>query len=67
MTFGYNDVEEKVFTDSNGVADYAQSAVTAATKAGLINGFDDGSFRPTVSTRRADAAMVISKLINAIR
>lgn len=54
------------FTDAGTIADYAVSAVDTASKAGLINGFDDGSFRPRDNTRRVDAAMVISKLMEKI-
>ena len=60
------DGEEKSFADSASVANYAVTAIADATKAGLINGFEDGSFRPTENTRRVDAAMVISKLMNMI-
>ena len=59
--------EGKEFTDSVSVADYAQEAVISAAEAGVINGFDDGSFRPLENTRRVDAAMVIYKLIGLIK
>ena len=55
------------FTDYASVADYAQKAVNSAAKSGIINGFDDSSFRPLENTRRVDAAMVIYKLTEMIK
>ena len=55
------------FTDEIQISDYAQDAVETASKAGLINGFEDGSFRPKDNTRRVDAAMVIYKATQMLK
>ncbi len=55
--------QSRTFTDSADIADYAKAAVEEASAAGIINGFDDGSFRGKENARRVDAAMIISKII----
>ncbi len=55
------------FADDKSIADYAWSSVTAMQKAGIINGSQDESgrfsFRPNDSATRAEAAKMISQLI----
>ncbi|MDY3928071.1 MAG: S-layer homology domain-containing protein [Clostridia bacterium] len=65
MTFASKTVsgEKKNFTDANMMSEYAVSAVENASAAGVINGFEDGSFRPQENAKRAEAAMIISKII----
>ena len=47
------------FSDKDMIADYAMSAVEALYCANLINGMGDGSFAPSASLTRAQAAKVI--------
>jgi len=54
----------RLFTDADAVPGWARSAVGAASAAGLITGFADGSFRPAELTTRANAAMMILRLMN---
>ena len=58
--------EAQNFADSSNISDYAQSAVEEMQKAGVISGMGDGSFAPTETANRAQAAVVVSNLIDAI-
>ncbi|MDG0791516.1 Ig-like domain-containing protein [Cohnella ginsengisoli] len=51
------------FNDRSEIAAYATAAVDDIRRAGLINGFQDGSFGPKLPTTRAQAAAVIYKLL----
>ena len=51
------------FTDVSDSAWYASSVATAV-EAGLINGFEDGSFRPAANITREQIAVMIVKAIN---
>lgn len=57
------DVEESTLTDFATVSDYAQDSVKILNGMGIINGFDDGSFKPHNALTRAEAATIICKLI----
>ncbi len=50
---------EITFTDSAAISDYAASAVESMARAGIINGFDDGSFSPNSNATRAQAVVII--------
>ncbi|MEF3305803.1 S-layer homology domain-containing protein [Paenibacillus sp. GYB003] len=50
---------DKTFTDEEAVSDYARDAVGGLQGAGLIQGCEDGSFRPTEQASRAQAAILI--------
>ena len=52
------------FTDKAEIADYAKEAVEFMAGAGIINGFEDGSFNPKAPATRAQAAVLI---YNALR
>ena len=56
-------VSEITFTDNADISDYAQEAVRSLTKSGIINGMDDGSFRPLEECTRAQCAKVIYLMI----
>lgn len=60
--------EEKnvVFTDSDAISDYAKTAVFDLCKAGILNGFEDGSFNPVGNCTRAQAATIIYNTLNNI-
>ena len=51
------------FTDSDDIADYAEEAINILKQAGVIGGYDDGSFRPLNAVTRAEAAKIIAVLI----
>ncbi|MGG1514535.1 S-layer homology domain-containing protein [Paenibacillus oryzisoli] len=52
----------EAFTDVNGSEWYA-GVVAAAAKAGLISGFEDGSFRPNGSLTREQAAVMVIRAL----
>ena len=54
------------FIDFDMVSEYAKEAVSFLEKAGLIAGMGDGTFSPRTYLSRAEAAVVISRLIDYI-
>lgn len=50
---------ELTFTDSEDISDYAKNAVSYMVRYGIINGFEDGSFRPAEGCTRAQVAKII--------
>lgn len=55
--------EEITFTDGENIASWADAAVKALQLAGILEGMEDGSFRPKGSMTRAQAAAVISRFL----
>ena len=53
------------FNDAESIAEYAKDAVVYLYEAGIINGFEDGSFGPEVTTTRAQAAKIIWGMLDA--
>ncbi len=53
----------KSFTDSEKISDYARNSVIMLAEYGILNGFDDGSFKPQETLNRAQAAVVIYNLL----
>lgn len=51
------------FADAENISDYARSAVGALTAEGILSGFEDNTFRPQESVSRAQAAVVVHRLI----
>ncbi len=51
------------FTDTAAIDPWAVSAIGAASAAGYIHGFPDGSVQPTATTTRAQAAEVLSLVL----
>lgn len=56
----------KSFTDSDMISDYAVQPLRIVQGAGIINGFEDGSFRPLENCTRAQAAKVIAELMETV-
>lgn len=54
------------FTDKSEIADWAVSGVNFACANGFVLGMGDGSFQPEGSTTRAQAAVVISRIMALI-
>ena len=52
------------FADSPAIASWAKSEIAAAVNHGILRGFPDGSFRPTQAARRAEAAIVLYRLLH---
>lgn len=51
------------FIDSDEIADYAKKAVNELSAAGIINGMNDGKFYPQKNLTRAEAAVLIYRLM----
>ena len=52
------------FSDAGLIADYAQSHVSAMVADGLIKGNADGTINPLGNTTRAEAAVIMQRLLN---
>jgi len=55
-----------IFQDNDDIADYAKEAVGAMGEAKVISGQGDGKFAPTINATRAEAATIISRILNAL-
>lgn len=55
--------EELNFTDSTAISTWAKAGAAAAVKGGFMNGYPDGSFKPRANMTRAEAAVIIGKLL----
>lgn len=51
------------FADDGNISSYAKDAVGELVGAGIINGFEDGSFRPNDNATRAQSAVMIYNVI----
>ena len=58
--------DPKEFTDGNEISDYATEAVNTISAMGLVNGMDDGSFKPSNVMTRAEAAKLLYELCKVI-
>ncbi|MBP3361107.1 MAG: S-layer homology domain-containing protein [Clostridia bacterium] len=54
---------ETLFTDNDIISDYAKGAIFNLNQKGIINGYGDGSFAPINNLSRAEAAVMLGKLI----
>ena len=59
-------IEKLTFTDTEDIADYALAAVAEMASKGIINGYEDGSFRPKNTLTRAETAVVIYKIMTEV-
>jgi hypothetical protein len=54
------------FKDAAQIPDWAQTSAEAAVSAKLINGYQDGTFRPDHTATRAEGAAMIYRLLEAL-
>ncbi|MGG4093635.1 Ig-like domain-containing protein [Paenibacillus lautus] len=54
---------ELIFTDTAWIGDWAKKAVSQAVQAGIIQGYQDGSFRPNAKMTRAEMAAMIANAL----
>ncbi|MDQ0902045.1 InlB B-repeat-containing protein [Paenibacillus sp. V4I7] len=52
------------FTDTAAIGSWARKAVAQAKQAGIINGYEDGSFRPDAQMTRAEMAVMMANALN---
>ncbi len=57
------DPQSEDFTDQHAISDYAVQSVTLAANMSIINGYEDQSFKPQSFIKRAEAVMMIKKLL----
>lgn len=55
------------FSDADSIAAYAKDAVGWAQANGIINGTQDGNFNPKASTKRAEAAALLYRLLEVLK
>lgn len=60
------DFDESVITDYDKIADYAKDSVKKLYNAGILSGYDDGSFNPEGFATRGEAAKIIYKTLTDI-
>ncbi|WP_010276624.1 S-layer homology domain-containing protein [Paenibacillus senegalensis] len=60
-------IEPLTFTDQSDIANWAGEAVALLQAAGIINGYPDGSFRPKREVTRAEAAVVLVRVLDEIK
>lgn len=58
--------EENEFTDSENISVWAIPSIKLACAQGFIEGMDDGSFAPKATATRAQAAAIISRVMDKI-
>ena len=51
------------FTDSDSIASYARDAIASLCAAGILKGMEDGSFAPVSGLTRAQAAVMLSRIM----
>lgn len=52
------------FSDVTGGKHWAEDSIVKCVKAGLINGYTDGTFKPNNTVTRAEIASMLAKLLN---
>jgi hypothetical protein len=55
------------FKDDADCANYAKDAIEAFFRAGIINGYPDGSFKPQGTATRAEVAAMLHRFIEAVK
>ena len=54
------------FADESMISEYARDGVKALKEAGIINGFEDNTFRPANNAKRAEAVTIIYKIYKGV-
>ncbi len=55
------------FPDRNAISPWAQDSVAQAAAAGLVSGMADGTFAPSATATRAQAAVLLTRLLRHVR
>lgn len=59
-----DDLTNSVFADEELISDYARGGVIMMNAYGIINGYEDNTFKPKNNLTRAEAAVIINKFMN---
>ncbi len=62
-----SDIEDVSFDDQSDIDNYAQTAAKVLKKMQIINGFEDGNYRPRGTTTRAEAAVIIYRIYHLLK
>lgn len=57
---------DPIFSDSQKISGYAKEAVSALAREGIINGMGNNEFMPKQNSNRAQAAVIIYRILNII-
>ncbi|MFF2483773.1 Ig-like domain-containing protein [Paenibacillus sp. NPDC058071] len=57
------DGAELNFFDTAGIGDWAKKAIAQAVQAGILKGYEDGSFRPNAEVTRAEMAVMLANAL----
>lgn len=60
------DLTNSIFEDEELVADYARGGVIMMNAYGIVNGYNDNTFKPLNNLTRAEAAVVIYRFLNLL-
>ena len=55
--------EDLAFTDNEQIGAWAKQAAVRAVQAGIVSGYEDGSFRPSARITRAEMAVMIARAL----
>lgn len=61
--YTFDEADELNFNDKDNISDYAKESVSAMSAEGIINGYPDGSFGPSLIATRAQAAQIIYSIV----
>ncbi|WP_127588740.1 S-layer homology domain-containing protein [Paenibacillus koleovorans] len=53
------------YTDAASIADWSAGAIGSLSDRGILNGYEDGSFRPTLPVSRAEAIVALQRALAA--
>ena len=56
-----------VFTDSTGISTWAVKSTAMAVDKKIISGYPDGKFKPSASATRAEALVMLQRLLNVLK
>ena len=63
----YTEKKEVEFSDSESISDYAKEAVSELVNAGVISGYEDGTFLPKNSLLRCETAKLIYSVLSGLK
>ena len=64
FTDNSDNTDKKTFADENKTSDFAKPYIEVLSSAGIINGYGDNTFRPKENLSRAEAAVMIHRLVS---
>lgn len=63
----YTEKKEIEFSDSENISDYAKESVSELVNAGVISGYEDGTFLPKNSLLRCETAKLIYSMLSGLK